>query len=405
MKKYVVGSVFNSLPAVQQMAVPRIRIKELLATRSPVKDSTGSSPPSSASSDVSSSSPSPKKWRTNSDCSDDTMALIVRHQDNSGAVGKERLQPLLTSQPLKASLEQESDKKFCPVGVVTPPSSVGDTSELAVKKGCAVFNKPVVVVCLDDDEDDEDMPGQLSSFFDEDDFDITIENNDVEGLGQSAIQSSGSSNAGGVAADKDAVPVLPLSTDEQKSVPKDRVAKVSFRRLRNGRFKATTGCPSSAGGSTKVNSELSNGRFKDTAARQSRQSPTCGSTKVKNEESDCAATNGGGNLYIMLGDEALMPRQSLKRDVKTDKRISYTTTKITGELNTSTSSVAASTKRRSQSLSAAAAKSPNGGTAVTVKHRLVAEAQQQQNGGLSDCSSSDSERRFSERRFTGTEEL
>jgi hypothetical protein len=100
----------------------------------------------------------------------------------------------------------------------------------------------------------------------------------------------------------------------------------------------------------------------------------------------------------------LLPRLSLRRDVKNEKRISYTKTKITGELGGSSGSTL--TTSQSQRRSAVVISPPTNGKSPPLQHMGGTTETHLQNGGggaLSDCSTSttDSERRFSERRFKG----
>ncbi len=109
--------------------------------------------------------------------------------------------------------------------------------------------------------------------------------------------------------------------------------------------------------------------------------------------------------FVMSDDAVLLPRLSLRRDVKNEKRISYTTTKITGELDGGSSGSTTLTSQ-SQRRSAAVISPPTNGKSPPLQHMGgTAEAHLQNGGGgaLSDCSTSttDSERRFSERRFKG----
>jgi hypothetical protein len=108
--------------------------------------------------------------------------------------------------------------------------------------------------------------------------------------------------------------------------------------------------------------------------------------------------------FVMSDDAVLLPRLSLRRDVKNEKRISYTKTKITGELGGSSGSTL--TTGQSQRRSAVVISLPTNGKSPPLQHTGgTAEAHLQNGGGgaLSDCSTSttDSERRFSERRFKG----
>jgi hypothetical protein len=110
--------------------------------------------------------------------------------------------------------------------------------------------------------------------------------------------------------------------------------------------------------------------------------------------------------FVMSDDAVLLPRLSLRRDVKNEKRISYTKTKITGELGGGSSGSTTLTSSQSQRRSAVVISPPTNGKSPPLQHMGgTAEAHLQNGGGgaLSDCSTSttDSERRFSERRFKG----
>jgi hypothetical protein len=107
--------------------------------------------------------------------------------------------------------------------------------------------------------------------------------------------------------------------------------------------------------------------------------------------------------FVISDDAVLLPRLSLRRDVKNEKRISYTKTKITGELGGNSSTTLTS---QSQRRSAVVISPPTNGMSPPMQQMGGTAEARLQNGGcgaLSDCSTSttDSERRFSERRFKG----
>ncbi len=110
--------------------------------------------------------------------------------------------------------------------------------------------------------------------------------------------------------------------------------------------------------------------------------------------------------FFASDDAVLLPRLSLRRDVKNEKRISYTKTKITGELGGSNGSSSTLTTSQSQRRSALVISPPTNGKSPPMQQMGGTAEARLLNGGcgaLSDCSTSttDSERRFSERRFKG----
>lgn len=369
-KKLVGDSMFSSIP-FQEIPVPRIRIRELLArppgkrrrstteaTISPggelgerLANGTGSDDSSSA---ESASSPAYGSGiQTGGD-----LTCLERAQRKSEQHGEVPVVPVA----ITATTTERTTMVAAP-----PPPIKGSESGADVLNGCDDLNK----LSAGGGVDGVLSVGRHFSFFDEDDFDITFE--DGEEGGETAPPAGGTSNSssdlGVAAATPGALPAAPpppkppspIPERQKSACPKKCRAKAVARRHNA----VTAGRPS-----------VANGR--------------AGGGRESFDSGDEAALR-------LRGDEALLPRMSLKRDVKNEKRISYTTTKITGELSAgSSNSSKSSNSAQRRSESSVTPKS----AVVSPLLRPAVDAPQQQNGGLSDCST-DSDRRFSERRFTG----
>ena len=328
-------------------------------------------------------SPSPPLSDFGNDETATSVTALRSHHENIHTLGR------LASLRHREEHSTEADNGRS-MALVTPPPSIGDVSEQAAMS----LKHP--------DSSKELGTIQESCYFDEDDFEVVVEESRDEGSGvvvDRAQLSISSVTQNGEAKEETSknnavVLVSPPTLSERKnsSPPRKLGAKEITRRQSKTIAVATNSRRRSVG----TNGTVNNRALTALSVSSRRHS-------VDSCDEAISASAAG---YYLMGEERLLPRQSLRRDVKNDKRISYTTTKITGDLNNS-SGGSSNNSSSSGKTAATAAQQPRR-SAVSlfspqISQRLVSDGLQQ-NGGISDCSTqsdSSSERRFSERRFTG----